>query len=220
VARLLPTILIAAFVVVLAACQTASPSGSPTSTPAATPTQASTPEPTEAATEEQPTDGTSPGLPNFNADPALEDQLPDEIRGTTLTKFSFRAADVLDEGAVDEETQRFLETITAMGASLDDVSLAVAADMSGGLNVQLIAFKVAGANADQLLAAIVAEAESDAGPGDQIGEANLGGKSVTTLLEASSSTEGTAYLYASGDTVYLAQSSDEALAGEVLAALP
>jgi hypothetical protein len=219
VRRLLPIFAIVAFVLVLADCQSAAPSGSPTSTPA--PTEASTPEPTEEATEDAgPTDGVSPGLPNFNADPALEAQLPDEIRGTTLTKFSFRAADVLDEGAVDEETQRFLETITGMGASLDDVSLAFAADMSGGMNVQLIAFKVAGANASQLLAAIVAEAESDAGPGDQIGEASLGGKTVTTLLEASSSTKGPAYLYASGDTVYLAQSPDEALAGEVLAALP
>jgi hypothetical protein len=218
VRRLLPIFAIVTFVLVLATCQSAAPSDSPTSSP--TPTQASTPEPTEEATEDVgPTDG-SPGLPDFNADPALEAQLPDEIRGTTLTKFSFRAADVLDEGAVDEETQRFLETITGMGASLDDVSLAFAADMSGGLNVQLIAFKVAGANADQLLAAIVAEAEADAGPGDQIGEASLGGKTVTTLLEASSTTRGPAYLYASGDTVYLAQSPDEALAAEVLAALP
>jgi hypothetical protein len=219
VRRLLPVFAIVTFVLVLANCQSAAPSGSPTS-PAATPTQASTPEPTEEATEDAgPTDG-APGLPDFNADPALEAQLPNEIRGTTLTKFSFRAADVLDEGAVDEETQRFLETITGMGASLDDVSLAFAADMSGGLNVQLIAFKVAGANANQLLAAIVAEAETDAGPGDQIGEASLGGKTVTTLLDASSSTDGPAYLYASGDTVYLAQSPDDALAGEVLAALP
>ena len=218
--RLLPIFAIVTFVLVLANCQSAAPSGSPTSA-AATPTQASTPEPTEEATEDPgPTDGGSPGLPDFNADPALEAQLPDEIRGTILTKFSFRAADVLDEGAVDEETQRFLETITGMGASLDDVSLAFAADMSGGLNVQLIAFKVAGANANQLLAAIVAEAETDAGPGDQIGQASLGGKTVTTLLDASSSTEGPAYLYASGDTVYLAQSPDEVLAGEVLAALP
>jgi hypothetical protein len=219
VRRLLPTLAILAVVLVLASCQSAAPSASPTSTPA--PTEAPTPEPTEAATDgTEPTDAASGGLPNFNADPALEAQLPDEIRGTTLTKFSFRAADVLDEGSVDEETQRFLETITGMGASLDDVSLAFAADMSGGLNVQLIAFRVAGANADQLLAAIVAEAESDAGPGDQIGEANLGGKTVTTLVEASSTTDGPAYLYASGDTVYLTQSPDETLAAEALAALP
>jgi hypothetical protein len=219
VRRRLPTLAIVAFVLVLASCQSAAPTSSPTSTPA--PTEAPTPEPTEAATDgTEPTDAANGGLPNFNADPALEAQLPDEIRGTTLTKFSFRAADVLDEGSVDEETQRFLETITGMGASIDDVSLAFAADMSGGLNVQLIAFRVAGADADQLLAAIVAEAESDAGPGDQIGETTLGGKTVTTLLDASSTTDGPAYLYASGDTVYLTQSSDEALAGEVLAALP
>jgi hypothetical protein len=219
VRRLLPILAILTFVLVLANCQAAAPSGSATSTPA--PTEAPTPEPTEAATDGAgPTDAASGGLPNFNADPALEAQLPDEILHTTLTKFSFRAADVLDEGAVDEDTQRFLETITGMGASLDDVSLAFAADMTGGLNVQLIAFRVAGANADQLLAAIVTEAESDAGPGDLIGEATLGGKTVTTLLEASGAADGPAYLYASGDTVYLIQSPDEALAAEALAALP
>jgi hypothetical protein len=218
VRRLLPILAVVTFVLVLANCQSAAPSGSPTSTPA--PTEAPTPEPTESATDgTEPTEGAG-GLPNFNADPALEAQLPDEIRGTTLTKFSFRAGDVLQEGGVDEDTQRFLDTITGMGASIDDVSLAFAADMSGGLNVQLIAFRVAGANADQLLAAIVAEGERDAGPGDEIGEASLGGKNVTTLLEDSSTTDGPAYLYASGDTLYLAQSPDEALAGEALAALP
>ena len=216
--RLRSGLLLLATALVAGACAT-SPAAT-TSPAAASPTATASPSPSPTQSPSPAAGATSPGiaLPSFNADPQLAAQLPSEVRGTQLQKVSFAGAQFLTGN--DENSREFRDTLTRLGKSPADVTVAAAADPASALKVQIVAFKVAGADANRVLQELLASARRESTAGVDVAQTTIGGKSVTTMLDKDETDEGLAYLYPKGDTVFFVQSPDRALAEEAVSKLP
>jgi len=155
-------------------------------------------------------------IPGLNADPALEAQLPSQVRGRTLQKLSFRGSDFLSfAGGADNDLKNMFERL---GTSPQNMTVALALDASDQLGAETFAFKLAGTDANRLLQELVNSARAE-NKDVVVGQATLGGKSVTSITNPGSD-EGVIYAYAKGDTVFAVQSKDPGVADEVLRQMP
>jgi hypothetical protein len=201
--------LLAGAVVIVVAC---GPAGSATATPGATSAAVATQVPvTEAPAS---TDGGLPtfALPSFVGDQELEDMLPDQIAGEDLTVLSMTGPEFLSSGG-GTELQAML---TSLGKQPSDLSVA----FGGTMNVSIVAFRVKGVPAGQLLPALIGayQQEIDASPT----QVSFGGKSVTKFTPTDAS-EGVTYIYPAGDTVFAVigmGSATDAMLNEVFSKLP
>jgi hypothetical protein len=159
-------------------------------------------------------------IPSFSfpsEDKDLEGRLPNAINGVPLVKYSFKGATFLESGA--DNQQDLVDFLTSLGKSPNDLSVAFAGDANGQLDVQLGAFRVAGADSNALLAAFVAATQKES-PQDTVSQGNVGGKNVTQIVDPSDTTSGTIYIYANGDTLFYVSSPDATLAASALQAMP
>jgi hypothetical protein len=200
------TILLALLVLVGAGC--GGQSGSE-----ATATPSPTPEPTP--TEEE-SEGSEAAIPSFdlNGDPELAARFPDTVGGAPLTVQSFRG-DVFMTGSTDPSFEAFLDSVDA---DLEDVSVAFGGLMSGDSLLSVGAFRVAGADEDELETQFLAATEAE---GDISGteRTSVGGKDVWTATDPTGEAPGSMFIYVKDDTVYFLTGSEEQ-AAEILAALP
>lgn len=207
--RLAPAVLLALLIIILAACSSGGSSASASPTAAASSAEAS-----ESADSSE-SESALPSVDLPNSAPELEALLPDEVGGVTLQTFSMAGQEFMAQG---EDNQEFIDFLDRLGAEPDDVSVAFGfgADASGG-GAAVFAFKVAGADTDQLLDEMqgsLEEEESATGFED----ANVGGKDVRR--GTSTDDAGNVYLYGVGDIVFFVATPDEDAAAEVLADLP
>jgi hypothetical protein len=159
-------------------------------------------------------------IPSFSfpsEDKDLEARLPNEINGVTMVKYSFKGASFLQSGA--DNQQDLVDFLSSLGKSPDDLSVAFAGDGAGQLDLQLGAFRVAGADQNALLAAFIGATQKES-PQDTVTQANVGGKNVTQIVDPDDTESGAIYIYASGDTLFYVSSPDPALAAAGLTALP
>lgn len=198
------TILLALLVLVGAGC--AGQSGS-----SATATPSPTPEPTP--TEEESEEAAIPSF-DLNGDPELADRFPDTVGGEPLTVQSFRG-DVFMTGSTDPSFEAFLDSVDA---DLEDVSVAFGGLMSGDSVLSVGAFRVAGADEDELETEFLAATEAE---GDITGaeRRSMGGKDVWAATDPSGEAAGSMFIYVKDDTVYFLTGTEEQ-AAEILAALP
>jgi hypothetical protein len=185
----LPTALAAAFL--LAACGSSGPSAAPSNQAAAT----------GAAIEsiEVPTFdlGTfvvpSFAIPSFGSDEALEALLPDEIGGMVVVKASMTGAAIRNmPGGAALEAQ-----LGALGATVDDVSVAIGTAGDAATPVVIFAYQIAGVSADQIFQGL--EAALQAGQGGQLTQTTVAGREVTQVTSGGETT----YIYLAGDVVFI-----------------
>lgn len=179
------------------AAQTAAPSG-----------PAGAPSPTGAAS--------LPAIFSSHADPALESQLPTDVSGAALGRYSQALSDVLDAGGDRAAIDAFLQGI---GKTEADGSVAAAYDPTNTLKGAIIAYKVSGADTATLLNGIVALEQSDLGAGATKKPATVGGKNVT-VVSVGTGVNDTEWLYGRGDAVFVVHAADDAHAAAFLLALP
>jgi hypothetical protein len=185
------------FIVALVACSSSSSSTTPTPSP--------TPTPTAAASA-----GALPSISLPNNAKELEALLPDTLGGHTLTKFSMKGSDFVDQaGSANAELATWLNSL---GKSLDDVSAAYAFDVSGG-STGVFAFRVNGVDHTTLLSTLQQAMKSELPTWTT---ATVGGKSVQTGSDSTS----TQYIYGTADLIFVVFTDDPAVAAEALKALP
>jgi hypothetical protein len=200
-----------AIIAILAACSDESGStASADATESAAPSEAAQ---SESAEPSESTDASMGALPSFdlNGDPELAARFPDTVGGETLTTFSMRGDNPMFSAQSDPSFDAFLDNL---GAELSDVSVAFGSTASAE-PFTVAAFRVAGANQDQLEQEFVAATEAS-GEATGFTEVSLGGK---TVLSAEEATMGTILIYAKDDTIYWMSGTTEQ-AEEVLAVLP
>lgn len=156
-----------------------------------------------------------PAIFSSHVDPALESQLPSEVSGTAMARYSISFAELLADSTDRASIDAFLQ---GMGKTEADGSFAVALDPSNTLGGGIFAFKVNGADAATLLAGIVAVERSDIGPDATTQEATVGGKDVT-VLSVGSGVNDTEWIYGRGDVVFVVHAPDEAHAAAFLQAI-
>ena len=204
-------------VAVLVACDAAAPAA-PTPTPTTAPA-AESPSP-DGSVALPSFDLGSFDLPSFTAVEELEDLLPDELRGTTLQKFSFRGSDLFGDDPTSEDDAEFDALLRALGAQPDDYALAVAGGQVGETNIQIGVVRVAGADGARLLQELVRVGTATE-PDTTVEQTTIAGKSVTRVTDPADSADlGPSLIYASGEVIFFVQSSDESLATEALGLLP
>ncbi len=210
-----------------AASAAASPASSSSAASAAASPASSSPavaSPAPATTSPAATGGAAspPSLPSLpaifssHADPELEAQLPAEVSGTPLQRYSLTLTEVLDAGGDRAAIDAFLQGI---GKSEADGSFAAALDPSNTLTGGILAFKVDGADTAVLLAGIVAVEKSDLGADATTRQATVGGKTVT-IVSVGSGVNDTEWIYGRGDVVFVVHADDETRAAAFLQALP
>jgi hypothetical protein len=159
-------------------------------------------------------------IPSFSfpsEDKDLEARLPNQINGVTLIKYSFKGGDFIESGGASSKD--LIDLLTALGKTPNDMSVAFAGDPNGALNVQIGAFKVAGADSNALLAAFVTATKQQS-PNDVVTQGNVGGKNVTQITDPADTESGSVYIYSNGDVLFYVASPDATLAGTALQALP
>jgi hypothetical protein len=125
--------------------------------------------------------------------------------------------DFVTGGEVDPQ---FVDFLDRLGADPQDVSVAFAfgANTDGTQTASVFAFKVAGAEAQDLIDEFQASAEEGGDPLDWH-EESIGGKSVQ-VADPNADFPTPIALYATGDVLYFASSTDPAALQEILAGLP
>lgn len=173
--------------------------------------------------EESADDGDTGAVPSFDVPasaPELAALLPDEIGGQEAFKLSMSGAEMM--GGTGEDVtvdQEFIDFLNRLGAQPDDISVAfsfgVGADES---TAGVFAFRVEGANADQLETEFRATMEEESGQLDWQ-ETSVAGKNVLAA-EDPDNPGNTMYLYTAGDIIFIVTAADEATAVELLEPLP
>ena len=149
-------------------------------------------------------------LPSFNADKDLEALLPSTFGGATLQKFSMKGAQFL--GSNPDPT--FNQAIAALGLTAADVSVAIAADPTGKMDISFAAIRFAGADTGKLLQVFTAASQAS---GDLVGSVNVGGKDVIKTKDSSGTFS---YFYVKNDTVLGVTATTDAAAAPALQVLP
>ncbi len=212
---LAPIALCAAVMIAIVGCG-GSTSTQPSSSSAPAASASSPSSPSEPAPTSSP--AVLPSLPAIfsnHADPALEGQLPTEVSGIALQRYSLALAAVLDAGGDRAAIDAFLQRI---GKTESDSSVAGALDPTNRLTGGILAYKVSGAETATLLAGIVSVEQSDLGAGAAQRQGTVGGKSVT-IVSVGAGVNDTEWIYGRGDVVFVVHADSETHAAAYLSAL-
>ena len=207
------TILLALLLLVAAGCASQTGSSAEASESAAA---EATPEPTPTEEPSEDAEESVGAIPSFdlNGDPELAGRFPDTIGGQALQVQSFRGDTFMAGGGTDPSFTAFLDSV---GAELEDVSVAFGGAMSGEDLLSVGAFRVLGANEDQLETEFLAASQAE-GDIQGLEETSLGGKTIWAASDAAAPGL-SMFIYVKDDTVYFLTGS-ESQAAEILAALP
>jgi hypothetical protein len=217
----IPTVIGAAFVVVLTGCgggsnpPSSAAGGSPAAASSASAAIASSEPPAVATTGPSSAGPSLPAVTSSHADPALEALLPAEVSGIAMQRSSATLAALLASGGDRTAVDTFLQKL---GKSESDGTYAAAFDSTNTVGGGIFAFKIAGVNADVLEPAIVSVEQSDLGAGATTKQATVGGKSVT-MVSVGSGVNDTEWVYGRDDVVFVIHAADEAHAATFLQAL-
>lgn len=143
-----------------------------------------------------------------SADKELEDLLPDDVGGATITKASMQGSDLVGEPDSD-----LSQVLGQLGKGADDISAA----FGNGGGVSLAAYRLKGVDANTLLTAFVQLLSADEAP--TVTDANVGGKAVKKVVTA----DMTSYVYTKGDVLFTVGTSGdgtEAAVAEAISKLP
>jgi hypothetical protein len=151
-----------------------------------------------------------------HADPSLENELPSEISGTAMRRYSVSLADLLASGAGDRApVDAFLKSI---GKSESDGSIAAAFDPTNVMGGGIFAYRITGADPAALLQGITSVEAADLGAGVTMKQATVSGKNVS-VVSVGTGVNDTEWIYGRGDIVFVVHATDEAHAAPFLQAL-
>lgn len=159
----------------------------------------------------------SGSLPSFVGDPELEATLPEEAAGIIFIQSGSMSGPDFVDAEVDEQFIAFLDEL---GADVEDVSVAFAIGANAEVTntAQVFAFRVRGADADDLITAFKAGAPDDADPLEWRPQ-TVGGKDAQ-VAEPTDEFPTPVALYATGDTLYFVTSTSAQAFEEILEQLP
>lgn len=195
---------------------TAVPGPTPSPVPATQP-PAVTPEPS----------GVAPtfAIPSFSFTPDtnLEALFPKTIDGNPVKVTSLHATDIaplVEATAAQKKT--FQAFLAAVGASINDVTIAEASVKLSGQTRHITAVRVQGADPNALIqASLVYEVAIKSDPADwTTGSTTVGNKTVFTLTDTADPGSDVQYGYPYGEVIFGISQTDPQIAGKLLGALP
>ena len=149
------------------------------------------------------------------ASPELEGMLPTEIGGTPYIVQSFTGADAFGN---DAGSRAVTAGLRALGKSPADLELAEAYDQNESLDLYLFAFRLPGADPEELRSLVLDSWLVAGAEGVTSEQVELGGKTVTHVEYGDDFQD--AYVYSLGDTAIIIHSGTPDLAEAAAEALP
>jgi len=148
-----------------------------------------------------------------HADPDLEALLPETLGGVALTRESQAGTELATQSAA------FDAFLASLGKSRADFSLA-SAYSQGGLEAEVGAWRVRGADANRLLPGFEAAMQASSTTPLTIAGETLAGRRVARIGDPGQLTRGPLYVVVRGDALLFVQTPERALAAEAIAKLP
>ncbi len=145
--------------------------------------------------------------------PDLEALLPHSVGGTTLSSQSVLGSTALRS---DATSQALIASLKKLGKTPADLEIAEAYDAAGKLPMRLFGFRVKGVAGSDIAAAIVDSWMAATAGSPVRSDVTIGGQKLTKVAYAQG---GADYVYATGDTVFDIETTDETLVSKVLALL-
>ncbi|MDQ6795831.1 MAG: hypothetical protein M3067_13640 [Chloroflexota bacterium] len=200
----------------LAGCSSSTPAAAtPVAGASATPQAVTTPAPTVPATSQGPF-----VMPSFAGDPDLAAKFPKTVAGKPVTAAeTARFVDFLRAfNTTQAEIDKISQAFNAIGIDLNSVVLGSAVATVNASPVNIFAFRVPGQDAGKMIQGYALLSAGNANAGDKLSVETVGGKNVSVVRDSA----GTAsdWLYANGEVLWSINSSDQADAEAVFAALP
>ena len=221
-----PTLVLVALALVVGACAGANGAGPtltgtgatlgapPSAVPSTTPGMGATVGPSPSAVPSTAPRPTTPVGSDRHADPGLEALLPVSLGGVTLVRESQRGIDLSQRSAALEAF------LAGLGRSLEDFTLASAYDPGGGLEAQVGAWRIAGADPALLMPGFTTAVQASSTTPLTITDQDLAGRHVTRIGGEGELTQGPLYGYVRDDVILFVQTPDEGLAAEAIGKLP
>jgi hypothetical protein len=141
--------------------------------------------------------------------------LPDEVGGITMEYQSASGEEALGSEGVTPEARAFLDRVGADASSIS-TAFGFGIDADAGSGISIVAFRIAGADEDQLRDEFRGVMEEEGS--EVIEETTLAGKDVLVFGEAESEPSG--FMYVKDDTVFIVGGSPPELVEEAIAGLP
>jgi hypothetical protein len=148
-----------------------------------------------------------------HADPNLEALLPETLAGARLTRESQAGSELATQSAA------FDAFLASLGKSRADFALA-SAYSQGGLEAEVGAWRVLGADPSKLLPGLEAAVQASSTTPLTIAAETLAGRRVTRIGDPGQLTQGPLYVLVRGDALLFVQTPEPALAAEAIAKLP
>lgn len=151
--------------------------------------------------------------------PELEGLLPASVAGIDLERLSLSGADFYALGTNDTRAQ--LDTmLKQLGKTVADLSVGDAGDPTGKAILEVGAFRVAGAAADELLAGWVASRQAASPKTVTVSNVTIAERALTKIVDSAHPVGGTIYAFAKGDTLFLVSADDSSYVSDALGQLP
>lgn len=145
------------------------------------------------------------------------------IDGNPVKVLSFHATDVVPlVESTPAQKQRFEAFLSAVGATIDKITVAVGSVKLSGATRHITAVRVQGADSNALIQAyLVYGIANKEVPGNwATGSTSIGGKTVATLTDTQDATAAVEYGYPYGEVIFDVASTDPQIAAKLLGALP
>jgi hypothetical protein len=133
------------------------------------------------------------------------------LGGISLVRESQRGADL------ERQSDALDAMLANLGRTIADFTIASAYSPSGEVEVQVGAWRVAGAAADMLMPEFVKTVQASSTTKLTVGEASIAGRTVTEIGAPGELTQGPLYAWARDDIIIFVQTPDPKLAEEALA---
>jgi hypothetical protein len=132
-------------------------------------------------------------IPSFGSDEELEAMVPDTIGGNLVVKSSVTGIGIrnMPGGAVVEGQ------LGTLGATVDDVSAAFGSAGDAAAPILVIAYRIDGVSADEVLEALVDALQ--AGSGGEVTQTKVAGRDVQQVVAG----DGTTYVYLADDVLFV-----------------
>jgi len=132
-------------------------------------------------------------IPSFASDAELEALLPDSIGGSVVVKSSLAGDAIVNlPGGSALASQ-----LDDLGATVDDVSVAIGSAGAGPTAIVVFAYRIAGVSADRIFEGL--EAAMQSGQGGQVSHTTVSGRDVTQVTSGGETT----YIYLADDVVFI-----------------
>ena len=164
----------------------------------------------------EPSSASSAAFPSFEGDPELEDSLPASAGSITFIRVSMTGSEFVES----DVEPRFLDFLEAINADIEDVSVAVAlgSNLEGDKTASILAFRIRGAEAADLVEEFKATADQGGDP--LVWEPQtIAGKEVE-VAQPNADFPTPIALYEQGEVLYFVSSSDEDAFEAIIDKLP